>query len=228
MRSAWRKSLRFFRIPSPCLGAGREPLVREFVDTCPPVDIGRLENARQFHDFLFARRHRGAPMPPYLPDVAACELACATARVANESRPPAADEGAPAGRLGCIRRHPAVVLVRNAYDIRPIFEHGSTAAAPSRRDTPLAITVSPDLGEPVILELMPAVFDLLAALDAWTDPAAFDETPQARRTGRRSRRGRVSSRCAVENLHHRQISADPGRREHAHLLDRACACRTRP
>jgi hypothetical protein len=32
-------------------------------------------------------------------------------------------------------------------------------------------------------------------------------------------RMRALSRCFVEDLHHRQISADPGRREHADLLD---------
>jgi hypothetical protein len=37
----------------------REAIVREFVAACPPTDITRIENARQFHDFLCARwRHR--------------------------------------------------------------------------------------------------------------------------------------------------------------------------
>src|SRR5712692_10534110 len=36
------------------LGSDQAPLVREFVETRPPVDISRLVNARQFHDFLSA------------------------------------------------------------------------------------------------------------------------------------------------------------------------------
>jgi len=62
------------------LGSEREALIREFVDACPPVDIARLANARQFHDFLSARWRRQPPRRAYLPDVAACELACAQAR----------------------------------------------------------------------------------------------------------------------------------------------------
>src|SRR5271167_1024909 len=32
------------------LGANRATIVHEFVDACPPTDITRLENARQFYD----------------------------------------------------------------------------------------------------------------------------------------------------------------------------------
>ena len=53
------------------LGSEREALIREFVDACPPVDIARLANARQFHDFLSARWRRQPPRRAYLPDVAA-------------------------------------------------------------------------------------------------------------------------------------------------------------
>ena len=74
-------------------------------------------------------------------------------------------------------------------------------------------------GEPQILELAPEIFDARG---------------RARPMGRRRRpagmptNSRPISRtpawwsCAVENLHHRQISAHPGRRQHADLSDRAC------
>ncbi len=86
------------------LGTGRERIVREFVDACPPVDISRLENARQFHEFLRRRWRHTPPMPPYLCDVAACELACARARGATEGRAPEADESTHSPSCGHIRR----------------------------------------------------------------------------------------------------------------------------
>jgi hypothetical protein len=53
------------------LGADHAVIVREFVDVCPPVDISRLENARQFYNFLCTRWRHEPPQPPYLGDVAA-------------------------------------------------------------------------------------------------------------------------------------------------------------
>ena len=55
-------------------------IVREFVETCPPVEIGRLANARQFHDFLAGHPHRLGRAPSYVLDLASCELAGAEVR----------------------------------------------------------------------------------------------------------------------------------------------------
>lgn len=152
-------------------------IVREFVRACPPVDIGHLTNAGQFHDFLSARWRRRRPKPPYLPDVAACELACATvgAAVATDSPEPA-DDGKRVPQ-GAIRRRPGVVLLRCRYDVRSIFEDGPARAVPKKRDTPLAIVISSDVARPQVLELPAAIFDLIAALDDWSDPAALRATP---------------------------------------------------
>ena len=162
------------------MGADRDPIVRGFVEACPPVDISRLVNARQFHDFLSARWQREPPDPPYLPDVAACELACAEVRVDTE-------EAAMTGRrTACasaprrwIRRCPGVALLRCAYDIRPIFEEAAGEVAPTERDTPIAVAMPSGADQPRMFELPPAVFDLLAALDDWVDPAVFCDTPDA-------------------------------------------------
>src|SRR6185295_14431270 len=109
-----------FPVTFDLIGAGLDGIVRGFVDACPPLDISRIENARQFYDFLTARWKREPPAPCYLPDVAACELACAQVRVAPDAGEPAT---APvdAARAG-IRRKRGVVLLRAAYDIRAIFE----------------------------------------------------------------------------------------------------------
>src|SRR5439155_2522708 len=50
------------------LGSDRDKPLHDFAEACPPVSIGRLENARQFHDFLLARWRDEAPEPAYLPD----------------------------------------------------------------------------------------------------------------------------------------------------------------
>jgi hypothetical protein len=152
-------------------------IVREFVEAHPPTSIARLDNASQFYDFLCARWRHQPSEPPYLRDVAACEFACAKARVGAEARvsEPTMSEHAP--RDG-IRRHPNVILLRCAYDIRPIFETGPEAAAPVERDTPLAIAMPPDAVHPKVFELLAFVYDVLAVLDDWTDRSTLGATPE--------------------------------------------------
>jgi hypothetical protein len=162
------------------LASRKDAIIRGFVEACPPLDISRLVNARQFYDFLRVSWQSQAPDPAYLPDVAACEFACAKVRAGPDGE---AGKARPGPRH--VRRHPEVALVRCSYDVRAIFEENSATAVPPERDTPLAI--APPLarretlarrrndGEPRIFEIAPVVFDLLAALDDWTDPATFGE-----------------------------------------------------
>jgi hypothetical protein len=168
-----------FRMTFALLGASREALVREFVDACPPVDIGRLENARQFHEFLSARWRHEPPVPQHLPDVANCELALATVRVAAEARKSDMNRNANGAPHGRIRRARTAVLLRSAYDIRPLFETNCASAEPVARDTRLAVVLSPVADQPEIFELPAAVFDLLSALDDWTDKAGFAPSGEA-------------------------------------------------
>jgi hypothetical protein len=162
------------------LGADRAAIIREFVEACPPTDIGRIENARQFYDFLCARWRREPPEPPeppFLEDVAACEFACARVRggvKAQEVEPASGTQP----RGDAVRRHPDLVLLRCAYNIRPIFEGGPEEAAPAKRDTPLAIVVPPTGEHPNVFELLPVAFDMLAALDHWTDRLEFGTAPE--------------------------------------------------
>jgi hypothetical protein len=157
------------------LGADRVAIVREFVEAWPPTAITRVENASQFYDFLCARWRHQPSEPPYLCDVAACEFACAKVRVGAARASKARAEHAPQGR---IRRHPDVALLRCVYDIRSIFETGSGHAAPAERDTPLAIAMPPDAVHPKVFEVLPLVFDVLAALDDWTSRSALGATPE--------------------------------------------------
>jgi len=161
------------------LGDDLDELLREFVDTCPPVEISRIVNARQFHDFLVTRWRRSPPAPPFLPDVAACELACGSVVTAHDAQAAPAGPPDPGARAGSIRRHPGIVLLRCAYDVRPIFEGPGEDIEPALRDTPLAVAVPVGEAGPRIAELPPVVFDLLASLDEWTDPSAFADTAEA-------------------------------------------------
>jgi hypothetical protein len=177
-RKRMEKILAAFPKTFELLGGEQDGIVQDFIATCPPVDISRLVNARQFHDFLSARWQRTPPAPPYLRDVAACELACATVRVDVDERAPAPTAEKSKPRRHHIRRRPGVVLLRCAHDIRPIFETGATDCDPPERDTPIVVAMPPRAQQPQVSELPPVIFDLLAALDDWTDPAELGGAAQ--------------------------------------------------
>jgi hypothetical protein len=160
------------------LGNGEAAIVRAFIETCPPTTISRLENARQFHRFLVSRWMLAAPDPPYICDVAACELACADVDADVVDRTSPIGSGAQDVRPRAVRRSPAVVLLRCAYDVRPIFEAGLEHPAPIRRETPLVIVVPPGADGPQVFEVIAPLFDVLAALDDWTDPRELNTAPE--------------------------------------------------
>jgi hypothetical protein len=166
------------------LGDQRAALERAFAEACPPTDIGRLENAHQFYDFLCSQWTQRAPDPEHLPDLARCEFAFAQAR----SRHPTHDYSAPDEPVhqtsravpSGVRRGRGVMLLRCAYDIQTLFESGAAEAVPTQRNVALAIASPPGAREPVIFELEPTIFELLAALDDWTDRRAFGATRKAK------------------------------------------------
>jgi hypothetical protein len=157
------------------LGSAKAAIVRDFIDACPPVSISWLDNARQFHDFLLQRWLAEAPEPPYLPDVAACELAYAAI---HGSEKPAFD-GGEHSRPGRIRRYPSVILVRCSYDVRPILEGRAGEAPVGERDTPLAMSMPPGAEHPIMSELSPDLFELIEMLDDFVDREAFSDVPGA-------------------------------------------------
>jgi hypothetical protein len=150
------------------LGSRNGRIVHAFAESSPPTTISRLENARQFFQFL-SSGWEDLTLPPYIGDVAACEIAFARVDydggVVEEDR---------SGRPGAIRRSPAAQLLRCTYDVRQVFETKpvptSKQAEPKRRDVRLAVATGPGASRPQVLEVVPSVFDLLAALDDWVDP----------------------------------------------------------
>jgi hypothetical protein len=154
------------------LGGDQATVVRDFVAACPSVDIRRIENARQFFDFARARWETTPPQPPYLRDVASCELAIATIRIKHKARP---SQPLAAGHTMRFRRNRDAVFLPCTYDIRPIFEGGAGEAqeAPARRDLMLAILIPPGTDQPAIFEVPAPVYGLLVELDTWTDQATL-------------------------------------------------------
>jgi hypothetical protein len=159
------------------LGCGEGAFVRAFVEEYPPTTISRLENACQFHRFLVSRWKHEVPDPPYIRDVAACEIACAEVDADPEDRESDRMTSVDRAHRGGIRRCQNVVLLRCAHDVRPIFETGSEEAMPVKRETRLVIAMPPGADSPRIFEVMPAIFDLLTALDDWADPSGLDAEP---------------------------------------------------
>jgi hypothetical protein len=147
------------------------PIVREFADAHPPVDSGRIKNAEQFFDFLSERLEHAQLEPPWLHDVAACELACAQAR-ANETM--AASMVTDKVLPGAVRCRSGVVLLSCTHDVRPVFEDRTGSAAPvTQRQTLLTVFIPPDVARVQICEVGNEVFDLLGACRQWTEPGAL-------------------------------------------------------
>lgn len=161
------------------LGDEQGIIVREFTAACPPAEIGRIENARQFYDFLVARWQRYPGNPAYLPDVAACEITCAELRARRDDPQALSEDNAGRAPPGAIRRPSWVTLRRCDFNIRSIFEPDTGVVVPPKRDTRLAISMPPDAEQPQIFEVNPAVFDLLSIINDWTEPPAFGETQEA-------------------------------------------------
>jgi hypothetical protein len=151
------------------LGAEREATVRAFAETNAPDSISRLDNARQFHQFLLARQEEQAAAPAWLADVAAFEIAWAEAQGRNAA--PRTKSGIP----GSLRRHPAAVLLRSVYDIVPVLQERADEAAP--HESFLAIALPDGEKAPELYVLSRELFELLELLDDFTDELA--EIPDA-------------------------------------------------
>jgi hypothetical protein len=163
-----------FPITFEMLEGHSDAIMRGFVVRYPPKDIGRLENARQFYDFLCGDGQRFVVLPSHFRDVAACELALAQVRAHDLTCNPKLGESA---SQSAIRRAPGAILLRCSYDVRPIFE-GQSGADPVERETLLGVGLPVGADGPRIFELLPQVFDLLSVMDEWTDPAALVATPK--------------------------------------------------
>lgn len=161
------------------LGTEQAQVVQAFAEGCPSISIGRIENARQFHAFLSGVWRFRPPGLPYLPDLAACELAFAEVRnwVADASAGETPKQGG--ARPRSIRRHPGIALQRCEHDVRPLFEADDIHSTPVKRETMLAFATPRGAADAQVFELDPAIFGLLSALNDWTERSAFGATEEA-------------------------------------------------
>jgi len=143
------------------------PILREFVDAQPPIEKDSFSNARQFFCFLSNRWDNVQMEPPWLLDVAACELACAQVRAHEKVAESAIADTVP----GAVRCNPSAVLLRCNYDVRPVFEDGAGTGV--KRDTLLVVFIPPQVDHLQICEVGGEVFDVLAACRQWTDPGTL-------------------------------------------------------
>jgi hypothetical protein len=54
---------------------------------------------------------------------------------------------------------------------------GGEGGVPVKRDTPLVVALPPGADGPQVLEVIPALFDLLSVLNDWTGPQGLDDDP---------------------------------------------------
>jgi hypothetical protein len=148
-------------------------IARAFVDAHAPSASSRLDNACQFYDFLSTCLDRKPVLPPYLVDIAACEIACA--RASAKHRTLAIEPGA--GPRHAIRRHPCAEFFRCSHDVREVFET-DWEIIPSKRDTMLGVALPGGAERPQVVELHPTLFELLSSLDEWIDRDAWTSTPE--------------------------------------------------
>jgi hypothetical protein len=165
------------RMTLDALGTDRRRVVCDFTEARPPTGIGRLENARQFHDFLKARWQNEASNPPYLPDLASFELAYAEVRGEGDTVSGETPQDSRHRRRGAIRRNPRAILLRCSYDIRPILEEGLGAGTVAQKDCRFAISMPSGSSDPVILAASSELFAVLEMLDDFTDPDVFEDRP---------------------------------------------------
>jgi hypothetical protein len=157
------------------LGSDQERIIREFTEACPPTGINRLDNVRQFHDFLKAHWQKEAYSPPYLLDVASFELAYATVRGDDDAAADATPQEPRQGPRGAIRRNPRAILLCCSHDIRPILEgrHGEDTVA--LKNSRFALSLPRGSSDPVILAASDELFAILETLDGFTDPDVVEK-----------------------------------------------------
>ena len=138
-------------------------LARAFASRHPPRSPSRLENARQFHDFLEALWRETPPAPPWLADLAAFEITYAAVRFADEEPPRRAEPDAPTS----VRLRPSCALLRCDWDIRPLFDEAVAASEPNRRALRLAIARPDPEDGPRVFEIDAGIFAWLGHLGDW-------------------------------------------------------------
>lgn len=152
------------------LARAADPQVdRRFAAICPAEEAGRSANARQFRDFVAG----ASGLPPYLYDLASCELAIVEALASTAD----AGEASVIAHPAAVRRDGAVTVLSLDYDVRQVFEDAEAVAEPRPRRHRIVVATPRDDSHPQILELPPAIMELLGQLDDWVAIDALSDDP---------------------------------------------------
>ena len=149
------------------MGSDIGPLFEDFAHRYPPSHIGRLENARQFVEFVSERRHSSPFYSPFLTDLLKFEFALWSARFDQKS---GRDGGARdkrqkefrSSRMVCLA-HSVQLLLLN-HDIRPLLEHSGNKESIRPRKTYLAIRFDAELDDVRIFEVSRKIYEILNGL----------------------------------------------------------------
>lgn len=144
-------------------------LTPEFMKRHPPLNADSYTHGCQFYSLLRRRWRTHPPRPPFLPDLAYCELA----RVGVERRRPA---GGPALLTGAeppaaiiIRRRRGVRLHLCQYDIQPLFDpHAGGGGDVVHRRVCLVLSRPLASLSGKMLRVEEELFSLLKGLCNWT------------------------------------------------------------
>jgi len=139
-------------------------LVEEFAATVVPTSLRRIDNAREFRDFLENRVREDGDVPAWIVDLANYEIGFAEA--VFEDPPPL---GEPNSDIERIRPRPGVKFLRLAHDVRPLVvaEIGEEAPEPETALTVLAIVPQEAGGTPRVFQLPERLYGALTESDDW-------------------------------------------------------------
>jgi hypothetical protein len=140
-----------------------------FAGRHPPISAESYFNACQFYHFLRRQWIAEPPTPPFLPDLAYCELAAiGVGRRAKPQRVPVLSSSPLDLRPFQIRRAPAVHFRRCQYDIEPLLSGASTDIAEVEKG-PVYVILSRPLyaARPRLFPVDEALFELMSNLGSW-------------------------------------------------------------
>jgi hypothetical protein len=135
-----------------------------FAHRFPPFSAARNDNAAQFVEYLHFLWQEELPDPPFLPDLAALELAIAKAITLenNPSACPAGDETAADYRLNANAQ-----LLLCQFDVRVLFDGSAERAPPAERSVHLVIVPPIEGDMPRVFEVSAEFFSLLNGVGDW-------------------------------------------------------------
>ena len=152
-------------------------LLEDFGRKYPPHSASRYDNAAQFTTYLGEDAGQLLSTWPFLPDLAACELAIAQAQ--QVVAPSAARYRHTTWRPDAlIRRAPHLGMVRCRFDVQRLLS-GEPREPSTVEKRPVSLLVLPptDVAQVRVFEVSPDIYQLLADLHEWSRIGELIEPP---------------------------------------------------